>query len=187
MLAAFVLTLHDDAGRQMGQTDRTVGFVDVLPARAAGSERILPHVIFVDVDLDAVGHLGGHIDRREAGLSLPFGVERADADQSVHAGFTLQIAVRQRAAHGNRRVVDPGLVVVAAVQQFHRIVVLLGPLRVHPQQHLGPVIGVGSSVTGMDREDRATGVVGAVEQVLQLELLDFALETCDFLRQLRHK
>ena len=62
----------------------------------------------------------------------------------------------------------PASLVVLAVEQLDGVVVLLGPLDVHPQQHLGPVVGVGAAVAGVDREDRAGGVVRAVEQGLEL-------------------
>ena len=47
MLAAFVLTLHDDAGRQVCESDRAVGLVHVLAAGAAGPIGVDSHVRFV--------------------------------------------------------------------------------------------------------------------------------------------
>ena len=40
VLAAVVLALHDDAGRRVRDTDRRVGFVDVLSARTRGTEGV---------------------------------------------------------------------------------------------------------------------------------------------------
>ena len=44
------------------------------------------------------------------------------------------------------------------------VVVLLGPLDVHPQQHLGPIVGVGAAVAGVDRQDRPVPIVRTVQQ-----------------------
>ena len=48
----------------------------------------------------------------------------------------------------------------------------LGPALVHPQQHLGPVLGVGPAGPGVDLADGVALVVLAREQRLQLELAD---------------
>ena len=60
-------------------------------------------------------------------------------------------------------------------------------MRVHAQQHLGPVVGVGAAVAGVDREDRAGRVVRAVEQRLELELLDELFEPLRLRRALRRR
>ena len=138
-------------GRQVREPNRARRLVDVLAAGAAGAERVLAHVVRVDLDLDRVGDLRRHVDRREAGLPLAFGVERADPHQPVHARLALEIAVGHRPADGDRRVADAGLLVVLPLEQLDRVAVLLRPLRVHPQQHLGPVVGVGAAVAGVDR------------------------------------
>jgi hypothetical protein len=53
-------------------------------------------------------------------------------------------------------------------------VVFVGPGEVHPQEHLGPVGGLGPAGPGADREDRPVLVVFAREQQrgpLAIELL----------------
>ena len=47
--------------------------------------------------------------------------------------------------------------------------VLLGPAEVHAQQHVGPVLGVGAALAGLDLADRVALVVLAGEQGPQLE------------------
>ena len=39
-----------------------------------------------------------------------------------------------------------------------------GPAEIHPEEHLGPVRGLGAARTGADRQDRAVAVVVAGEQ-----------------------
>ena len=57
-------------------------------------------------------------------------------------------------------------------------------LRVHPQEHLAPVLRVGPARTCVQLEDRVVRVVLAGEQRPQLELSDAALEVVDLLGEL---
>ena len=137
----------------------------------------------LELDFDRVVDFGRDVDRGEAGLPLAFGVEGADPHQAVHAGLALQVAVGHRPANGQRRALDAGHVVVLAVENLDLVVVLLGPVDVHPQQHFGPVVGVGAAVAGVDGEDGALGVVGPVEQALELELGDQRFESFESRRR----
>jgi hypothetical protein len=60
-------------------------------------------------------------------------------------------------------VADAGLLAVLPLEQLNRVAVLLSPLRIHAQQHLGPIVGVGATVARVDRYDRACRVVLTVE------------------------
>ena len=91
----------------------------------------------------------------------------ADAHQAVHAGLALQIAIGLRAADDQRRVIDAGLLVVLSIEQFDRVIVLLRPADVHPQQHLGPIVGVGAAGPGMDFEIAIVAVGLAREQAFE--------------------
>jgi hypothetical protein len=92
VLAAAVLALHHDAGRDVRQPHRRVGLVDVLAAGAAGAEGVGAHVGRVDLDLDRVVDLGVDEQAGEAGVAAAGAVERALAHQAVHAGFGAQVA-----------------------------------------------------------------------------------------------
>jgi hypothetical protein len=48
--------------------------------------------------------------------------------------------------------------------------VLLGPARVHPQQHLGPVLRLGAALAGLDLEVAVIGVGLAREEAFELAL-----------------
>ena len=73
-------------------------------------------------------------------------------------------------------VADAGLLAVLPLEQLDRVAVLLGPQRVHAQQHLGPIVGVGAAVAGVDRKDRAGRVVPAVEERFELELFELGFQ-----------
>jgi hypothetical protein len=55
----------------------------------------------------------------------------------------------------------------------------LGPAEIHPQQHLGPVGGLGAAGPGTDRQDRSTLVVLAGEQEGGALAPEVGLECCD--------
>ena len=78
--------------------------------------------------------------------------------------LALQIAIGHRPADGDGGAVDAGFFVVLPLDQRHVVAVLLGPLRVHAEQHLGPVVGVGAAVAGVEADDRPVRIVRAVEQ-----------------------
>ena len=82
----------------------------------------------------------------EAGLPFAVGVEGTDSHQPVNALLALEIAVGHRPADRDAGAVDARLGVVVAVEQFGVEIVFLRPLNVHAQQHVGPIVGVGSAV-----------------------------------------
>ena len=58
------------------------------------------------------------------------------------------------------------------------------PGRIHPQHHLGPVVGVGAAVTGVNRDERVARVVRAGEERGELEAVDQLLEAIGLLLEL---
>ena len=82
----------------MGEAHRRVGLVHLLAAGARGAVGVDADVGLLDVDDDVVVDLGGDVDRGEAGLAPGVLVERADADQPVHAPLGLEEAVGVLAA-----------------------------------------------------------------------------------------
>jgi len=177
MRARIALALHHDPRGEVGEPDRARRLVVVLAAGAARPEHVLADVLVADLDLGVVvGDLRGHVDGRETRLPLPFSIEGADADESVDAGLALEVAVGPRSTDCHGRALNAGHSVVLAIEELDRVVVLRRPGRIHPQQHLGPVVGVGAAVAGVDRHQGVAGVVGAREQRREFERIDHLLE-----------
>src|SRR5262245_17654402 len=65
VLAALGLRRHGDAGGQVGDANRRLGLVDVLPARSRGAERVHAQILVVDVHFDRLVDRGEHGDRGE--------------------------------------------------------------------------------------------------------------------------
>ena len=55
---------------------------------------------------------------------------------------------------------------------------LLGPARIHAQQHAGPVLALGAAGAGMDFEIAVVAVGLAGQQRLELAAGDFGLAAC---------
>ena len=142
------------------------------PPRAHGVDA---HVGFVDVDLDAVVDHRIDRDAGERGVPPRIGIERRDAHQPVHAGFGLQPAIGVVALDLDGRRLDAGLFAVGLFQILDLVAVLLGPARVHAQQHRGPVLALGAAGAGMDFEIGVVGVGLARQQRLELAARDFVL------------
>ena len=60
----------------------------------------------------------------------------------------------------------------------------LGPAPLHPENHLGPVLGVGAAGAGVHCHQSVAGVVAAGEQPLLLELVETLLHGLDLLLEL---
>ncbi len=76
MLRTFVLALHDNAGRNMGNADGRVGFVDVLAAGAAGAKGVDAQVFFVHIDINGVVDFRVDEHRGKRGVATFVGIKR---------------------------------------------------------------------------------------------------------------
>ena len=100
------------------------------------------------------------------------GVERRDAHQPVDAGLALEVPVGVVAGDLEGRRLDPGLVAGQQVHDLDLVAAPLRPARVHAEQHLRPVLGLGAAGPGVDRDDGVLPVVLAREHDGQLELAE---------------
>ena len=147
-----------------------VGLVDVLAAGARRAVGVDAQVLLVDLDL--VGEVlqeGDHVERGEAGLAPVLGVERRDPDQAVHAALGREQAVGEAAPDDEGGREQARLLALGRLVDLDAEAAPLGPARVHAQQHLGPVLGVGAPGARVDLGDRVALVVLAREERLQLE------------------
>ena len=131
-----------------------------------------------DVDLDLGGVLDHrrHLDPGERRLAAVGGVERRQAHEPVHALLGAVEPVGVLALDPERRRLDAGLLPRADLEQLDLEAALLGPLHLHAQDHLRPVLGVGAAGAGVDGDERVAVVVAPGEQALLLEHLQAALD-----------
>src|SRR5262249_56252533 len=69
VLGTVVLAHHRDVGRDVGEADRRLRLVHVLPAGAAGAHGVDAHVRLLDVDVDAIVDHGIDVHAGERGVA----------------------------------------------------------------------------------------------------------------------
>ncbi len=70
----------------------------------------------------------------------------------MHAAFGLQPAIGVVPLDLQRRRLDARFFALGLFQQFDLVAVLLGPSRIHPQQHRRPVLALGAAGAGVHLE-----------------------------------
>jgi hypothetical protein len=156
----------------VGQAHGGVGLVDVLAAGARGAVGVDPDVLLVEVDGDLVVDQGRDVDLGESGVAARLRVEGRDPDQAVDAALGGEQPVGVLALGDEAGRLDPGLLALGRLGHLNLEPAPLGPAQVHPQQHLGPVLGVGAAGARAHRDDGIAGVVLAAEQPCLLELAE---------------
>ena len=151
------------------------------PRRAVGVDL---EVLVVDLDLAGALDHRRDLDARERRLAAVGGVERREPDEPVDALLGAVEAVGVLALDAEGGGLDAGLLPRARLQQLDLEAAPLGPAHLHPQHHLGPVLGVGAARAGVDGHERVAGVVGAGEQPLQLQRLEPRLDRAERLLDL---
>ena len=81
--------------------------------------------------------------------------------------FVAQVAVGVATFDLDRAALDPGFLPFGEFVHGHLHAVVFCPAGVHAQQHLGPVLGVGTTGASIDAENGTLFVVFAAEQTLQ--------------------
>ena len=101
MLAAPVLAFGDDAGGQVGDAHRRVGFVDVLAARAAGAEGVDAQLRRVDLNGLRFVRLGQHRHGASAGVDAALGFGGGHTLHPVATRLELQCPINASAFNAN--------------------------------------------------------------------------------------
>ena len=103
-------------------------------------------------------------------------VERRNTHEPVHAGLGRHQAERVVAGQQERDALEAGFVAGLVVDDLALEAATLGPLQIHPQEHLGPVLRLGAAGAGMNRHDGVGAIVFAAEHLLRLGRLDLLLQ-----------
>ena len=104
------------------------------------------------------------------------GIERRDAHQAVHAVLGLEPAIGVVALDLDGGRLDAGLFAVGFFDVVHLEAVLLGPARVHAQEHIGPVLALRATGAGVDFKIGVVGVGFARQQRLKFAARHVGLE-----------
>ena len=104
------------------------------------------------------------------------GIERRYPHQPMHAGFGLQPAIGVVPADLDGGGFDAGFFALRLFQIFDLEAVLLGPARIHAQQHRGPVLALGTAGAGVNFEIGVEPIRLAAQQRLKLAARDFLFQ-----------
>ncbi len=97
----------------------------------------------------------------------------------MHADLGLEPAVRIIALDAERRTLEPRDFARGRFEKLRLPALVLAPAQIHAQQHLGPVLRLGTAGTGLDVDERVRRIHLAGEHALELELADFRGEVVD--------
>ena len=111
---------------------------------------------------------------------LPEESKRRNTHQPVYSFFGLQIAIDIVSFDNKRNTLDPRFVTRLNNPGFNLEAAFLRPAGIHAQQHLPPVLGLGSACTGMQLQNGIELVIRLIEQQLQLEFIDLAANSESF-------
>jgi hypothetical protein len=103
-------------------------------------------------------------------------IERRYPHQPVHARFGFQPAIGVVAADLDGGGLDAGLFALRLLQILDLEATLLGPARIHAQEHRGPVLALGSPGAGVNLEIGIEAVGFARQQGFELTARDFPLQ-----------
>ena len=167
------------SGRNVCDANCGVGGVDVLTAGAGCAISVNAQILFVDFHFDVFVNLRINKQRSKRSVTPGSLIKGRDAHQPVHSGFSRQQAVGIFAFHSKCYSFESGFFSRLVIDDFGLEAALFGPLQIHAQQHLGPVLRFSAACAGMNRADRIELIVVAAEQHLGFRNADLMLQTLD--------
>jgi len=179
VLRAVTLALHHDVGREVGDTHRRVGLVDVLSARAAGAVSVDAQVGRIDLDFDGFVHFGIDEHAGERSMAAVAGIERGFSHQSMHTGFGAQMTVGIVADHFDSRAFYAGDLTIGLFQHFDLEAFALAVAQIHAQQHGGPVLRLGAAGTGLDVDEAVVRIHRVREHAAEFHRRDALFDVLD--------
>src|SRR5437867_829642 len=104
----------------------------------------------------------------------------------MHAVLGLEPAIGVAALHLDGGGLDARLLAAGLLDPIDLVAVLLGPARVHPQQHAGPILAFSAAGAGMDLDIAVVAVGLARKQRLELTARDVSAQLLERGLGLRH-
>ena len=166
LVLRFLVLLDDDqAGRQVGDADRTVGGVDRLAAGPGRAIDVDAQILVVDLDVDILG-LGQNRDRRRRSVDASAAFGHRHALDAMDAAFELQAG--EDAGTADR---CDGFLVAADLggaggDQLELPALGLGIALIHAQQVAGEQSGLIAAGAGANLEHRGSVVGGVAREQL---------------------
>ena len=164
----------------MGDAHRRSHFVDVLTARAPRMINIDADIVVLDLYLVVVLDLGHDFERTKGGVAALIGVERGDANQTVHPHLRFQIAVGVFALDAEIDALDARFVARFPIEFKDLESHFFAVSRIHPIQHGAPVAGLCAARARVQGKKRVVRIVRSLQNGADTHILDI------FIRRLQH-
>ena len=113
------------------------------------------------LDFDIALDIRPQFDFGEGGMAAIGAIIRAEADQTVHPFFALQITKGVIAFHADGDTLEAGFIAAATVEYFRLVAMLLHPAQIHAFQHLRPILGIDTAGAGVNGEYGVFAIVVA--------------------------
>jgi len=155
---------------------RRFGAVHVLTTRAARTEHVDAQVRGIDLDLYVVVDLGGHEHGCEGSVPAVARIEGRLAHEPMDPRLRAQPAVGVITDDMHARALDARDFAGRFLDDLGPEAVAFAPAQVHPQQHLRPVLRLGTARACAHVEKGAVRIHLAGEHAQELELLHFVRE-----------
>ena len=172
VLRAIILTLHHDAGGQVGDANCGIRLIDVLATGSACAIGVDTQVGRVDFDFDGVVDLRVDEDAGERRMAPVGRVEGALAHQAMHAAFGTQPAEGILAGYLDGGGLDAGNFTFGFFQHFDLEILVFAITQVLAQQHGGPILGLCAPGPGLDIHEAVHGIGGVGEHAAEFEALE---------------
>ena len=170
MLRALILTLNDDAGRDMGDSDGRFGFVDMLAACARGTIGIYSEIGRIDFKFDVLDFWkNGHRTSRSMDPTLGFGFRYALNPMGAGFEFQLRVDILTTDAHDDFLVA--ALFAIAFAHDFGLPSLLFGIAQIHAIKVPCKEGGLGPPRSGPNLKEDIPLIVGIFGQKKHLESL----------------
>ena len=149
----------------------------MLATRTRGSVGVDPQILLLDLwCVVELLHERRHLQGGEARLAPVLGVERAHPNQTVHPSLCRQEPVGEPSLDDEGGREEAGFGALGRLIDLDAEPTTLSPAGVHPQHHLGPVLGVGPAGPRVHLCDGICLVVLPLKEALHLEATDGTLE-----------
>ncbi len=153
VLRTLGLAADDNTGREVFDTDRRIGHVDILATGSAGATCLKLKIFWAYIDLYTIRQFRSHLYRGEARVSPFSGIEGGNPDQPVDSLFPGKETIGIRTLDHEGHALDPGFVILEKVENtgFHSV--CFGPPEVKPENHLRPILGIEPPRSRVNREN----------------------------------
>jgi hypothetical protein len=169
VLRLFILTLHDQPGREVRYAYRGVSGIDALSARARRAEPIDPQFVWIDFDIDFL-RLGKHRNRDRGSVNAALGLGGRDTLHAVHPALVAKSPERLLALDVDDDLANPASIGVRNRKRLDLPAARLRVTAIHPIEVSGKERGFVSTGPRANLQDRVLFLVWILRNEQQTNL-----------------